>query len=143
MRGILHSFVVNDSHKAVEASAENSQLACIGAILIAVDRNASDVFTINGWPVWKISNSYLRHVVTYALVVGYHTNSGIIIGSNLLVVPEIIGINLEELGLSGNDCDNIGAETGKAVYGHDFSWRHIDIEGRALDLCVSFTKVAK
>ena len=91
------------------ACAEDSQLACIGAILGTIDRNTSNVFTVDGRPIREISDTYLRNIVSYVLIVGHHADGCVIIRGDLFVVPKIVGINLEELSLTGNDSDGASA----------------------------------
>jgi hypothetical protein len=43
------------------------------------------------------------------LIEGDHTDGSVIIGHDLFVVPKIVGINLEELSLTGDDSDGAGA----------------------------------
>jgi hypothetical protein len=91
------------------ACAEDSQLACIGAILGTIDRNTSNVLAIDGRPIREISDTYLRNIVSYVLIVGHHADGCVIIRGDLFVVPKIVGINLEELSLTGDDSDGASA----------------------------------
>jgi len=77
------------------------------------------------------------------LIVGDHTDGSVIIGHDLFVVPKIVGVDLEELSLTGNDSDGASAETSKTVDWEDFTRKHVHVEGRALDLSVRLTQVAQ
>lgn len=77
------------------------------------------------------------------MIVGDHTDGSVIIGHDLFVVPKIVGVDLEELSLTGNDSDCASAQTSKTVDWEDFTRVHVHVEGRALDLSVRLTQVAQ